>query len=186
MLFTFWVFPFTLALAIYAVILLIESIYFPFYAVYLAIYILDMLCQIITCYKKMRYQVYILIVNVGISLLSIGLLVYFANVSTRRILVSVWIFHFLTIVYTYYLAILVAGYNRSTLFKRHQKNRSMEDGASHRPSNDENEDRYSMTPIKDPHTMKRIKSENDLDSYFMDPIDNKDSMWSLTGGNVSK
>ena len=139
-----------------------------------------MICQISAAFYSLKYQIWTLIANALLAVLSTGVMLYRA-ILDRQIFLVLGIFHLFVLLYTCYLALLFACYSKKAFSRlRHLKDDEVE--------LDRNQPDYvnsSMARNYNPNTLKHQDSQSHLDYYFMQPMTYKDSIWSLVSDEKS-
>eukprot|EP00835_Amoeboradix_gromovi_P002179 NODE_117_length_18986_cov_0.639540.p10 type:complete len:169 gc:universal NODE_117_length_18986_cov_0.639540:4545-4039(-) len=165
---TWWVVPFTLVLAVYSLIMVLSMHLAPLYAIYMATYVIDFVCQVVNAFYKVQYQKWILLANAILFLLSIGIIIY--TVSTFKYLKLVMgIFHLFVMFYFYSTVLLFACSSKKTL----NSSDNLDDSESMRNHRSRTLKKY----------VNREDSQSHLDYYFMEPINKKDSFWLIANDN---
>ena len=173
LLITWWVLPFTLGLLLYSLILLITQESYYIYIAFLLIYIIDLISQIVVGFIHLRVQVWILLANAGLAIVSISLMIYIATV-VKRIEITTGIFHLLSLLYTYYLGILFSCYSPASIRSKNKKKRQTYELTTH---NENEQNDFELEHHNSTTSMVHGKQEKPC---YMERMDYMDSMWSLT------
>eukprot|EP00834_Sanchytrium_tribonematis_P005173 NODE_296_length_10502_cov_0.638374.p3 type:complete len:163 gc:universal NODE_296_length_10502_cov_0.638374:3202-2714(-) len=158
--FTFWIAPFTLALIIYALILIVRDEYNYFYLSYIIIYSIDILCQIVSAFQpNIRYKLLTLVASILLLFQSIGFVIFYVT-TYRALSARQGAFHLLVLIYANYLALLYAVYTRRIYHEAILKQRIL------------------LEKSEEEARLRKVDSDAGID-YYIQPIDKKDSLWSI-------